>query len=493
MKAFISSVICLVFLNTCYIPAAIPDSLYWRQNPPGDSAVIFAPGLISLANRRETKIVFSPSGLECLIGVGVSNAFKIMYSNHFNGYWSEPQTANFIANVNPIEPFFSPDSLNIFFVSNTDIYVSARLNQDWGTPVKLGFPVNTGYEEYHPTVSSAGTLYFCSTRSNGSLDIYCSKYENGSYSAVTKLDDVINRHNSQQNGAYDPFISADESYLIFTSVRSGGYGQEDQYISYKRNGRWTNPKNLGPFINSTGIEYGSYISPESNYYFFSRPAGWGPNQPADIYWVRADFILKLSRTNFVPYLRNQIPDQTDTAGKQFLYTFPDSTFADDDGNNTLTYSAALSSGDPLPSWLSFDSATRTFSGVISSLTSLNIKVTATDTASASASCTFTLNIIQQIGLNPANEIIPNQYRLLQNYPNPFNPTTSILFDIPKQSHVLLKVYDLTGREAAVLVNELLRAGSYSINLNAVNLSSGVYLYKLAAEDFTKTRKMILIK
>lgn len=500
MKVFRYSIICLVFLNTCIVESAIPDSLYWGQNPPGDSAIVFAQGIISLASRRETKIVFSPNGQECLIGVGFNNAFRILYSNHFNGYWLEPQPADFILNANPIEPHFSPDSLKIFFISNADIFVSTRNNQLWGLPVKLDSPVNTGYDEYHPTVASNGNLYFCSMRNNSSLDIYSSKFENGNYSTVEKLDDVINRHNSQQNGAYDPFISPDESYIIFTSIRSGGYGQEDQYISYKRNNRWTNPKNLGPLINTNSIEYGSYISPESRYYFFSRPAGWGPNQPADIYWVRADFIENLSKTNFIPYLRNQIPNQTDTAGKLFSYTFPDSTFIDDDGNNTLSYTATLGNGDPLPAWLNFSPAARSFTGVIPPVPSISIKVTAIDTAHAFATCTFTINILQHIGLNPINELIPNEYRLLQNYPNPFNPNTCISFDIPKQSQALLKIYDATGRVAAVLVNESLKPGSYKVDLFSRGLSSGVYFYRLEALQvgsstcyFIQTRKMIFIK
>jgi hypothetical protein len=202
----------------------------------------------------------------------------------------------------------------------------------------------------------------------------------------------------------------------------------------------------------------------------------------------------------VPYLKYQIPNHTDTAGKQFVYTIPDSTFVDDDGNNTLSYSATLGNGSPLPEWLSFNPGTRTFSGIISPWSSINIKVTAVDSANASASCTFTLNIIQHIGLDPINELIPNEYRLLQNYPNPFNPNTNISFDIPKASFTSLKVYDATGRETATLVNELLKPGSYKVNLNAGNLSSGIYFYQLEVRqagsttgNFIQTRKMILLK
>ena len=83
--------------------------------------------------------------------------------------------------------------------------------------------------------------------------------------------------------------------------------------------------------------------------------------------------------------------------------------------------------------------------------------------------------------------------LLKNYPNPFNTHTNIEFDIPEASFTILKVYDIAGREVKILVNEMLKPGSYRVNLNAGNLSSGIYFYKLETSGFNQTRKMILVK
>ena len=85
------------------------------------------------------------------------------------------------------------------------------------------------------------------------------------------------------------------------------------------------------------------------------------------------------------------------------------------------------------------------------------------------------------------------YELKQNYPNPFNPSTKIKFDIPKGSLVRLKVYDMLVREVAELVNEKLAAGVYEYEWSGVGLPSGVYFYKLEAEDFVETRRMVLVK
>jgi len=98
-----------------------------------------------------------------------------------------------------------------------------------------------------------------------------------------------------------------------------------------------------------------------------------------------------------------------------------------------------------------------------------------------------------VGISKYSEIIPGKFRLSQNYPNPFNPLTSIIFDLPNTSFVNLVVYDLLGREVEVLVNDNLKAGSYSYKWNASNYSSGIYFYRLSTTDFTDTKKMILVK
>ncbi len=89
--------------------------------------------------------------------------------------------------------------------------------------------------------------------------------------------------------------------------------------------------------------------------------------------------------------------------------------------------------------------------------------------------------------------IPTKYALDQNYPNPFNPTTSIKFSIPEASNVKLTVFDITGREVAVLVNKSMGAGYYNVDWDASNLSSGIYIYQIETGSFTNIKKMVLLK
>ena len=87
----------------------------------------------------------------------------------------------------------------------------------------------------------------------------------------------------------------------------------------------------------------------------------------------------------------------------------------------------------------------------------------------------------------------SSFELFQNFPNPFNPITEIKYVINNESFVTLKIYDLLGREISTLVNEKKSIGTYLINFNASNLSSGIYFYSINAGNFHQTRKMILIK
>ena len=99
------------------------------------------------------------------------------------------------------------------------------------------------------------------------------------------------------------------------------------------------------------------------------------------------------------------------------------------------------------------------------------------------------------GVNDEEKTMPDEFILKQNYPNPFNPTTNFEFRIADFGFVSLKVYDVLGREVAILVNEEKQPGEYDINFNSddYGLSTGVYIYRLTVNDHADSKKMILIK
>jgi type IX secretion system substrate protein len=98
-----------------------------------------------------------------------------------------------------------------------------------------------------------------------------------------------------------------------------------------------------------------------------------------------------------------------------------------------------------------------------------------------------------IGIINNNGNIPAAFSLHQNFPNPFNPATYIQYDIPKRSYVVIKVYDINGKEIRILVNETKHTGSYQVLFDGSSLSSGVYFYRLMTDEFTQTKKMTLVK
>ncbi len=108
---------------------------------------------------------------------------------------------------------------------------------------------------------------------------------------------------------------------------------------------------------------------------------------------------------------------------------------------------------------------------------------------------YTALIDYPVSAGNQNSNVPSSFNLKQNYPNPFNPSTTIKFEVPSSNFIIMKVYDIAGREIETLVNATLNAGQYEVNFDAANYSSGVYFYSMTTGDnsFTETKKMIVTK
>jgi L-ascorbate metabolism protein UlaG (beta-lactamase superfamily) len=199
-------------------------------------------------------------------------------------------------------------------------------------------------------------------------------------------------------------------------------------------------------------------------------------------------IVVSASSNSIPYLNKAIPNQTAYTGLLFTYRIPDSSFIDIDAEDTLTYQAT-----GMPSWLTFNAQTHTFQGTPTTKTKYIIGVNVKDILKASASTSFTIFVVKPTTGVDDISILPAEYSLGQNYPNPFNPVTVISYQLPAVSNVILKVYDVFGREVTTLVNEKKPAGSYNVQFNASRMASGVYFYRLTTESFSQVKKMLLIK
>lgn len=150
---------------------------------------------------------------------------------------------------------------------------------------------------------------------------------------------------------------------------------------------------------------------------------------------------------------------------------------------------AFSNGDPVHSWTDPD----IFGG--SGSDKLFYRITAVDNSNLQSVPSDWDWVYWDFSIQKDNfNTTPiGNYNLYQNYPNPFNPVTTINYDLKKDSFVELKVYDVLGNEVKTLVNDFQTAGSYSVNFNASELTSGIYFYKIVASNFTDIKKLIVIK
>jgi WD40 repeat protein len=299
---------------------------YFGQTPPGNEPEIFAPGIISTAEHEYSNPCFSSNGKEVFWTVRISTLqfefpTMILTMKKEINKWSMPRIAEFSGVFSDTQGCFSPDGKKFFFgsdrpietngkkISDLDLWYVEKNNSHWSKPVRLNSLINTDKLEMQPTIAANGNLYYVGHFEEGqnNFGIYRSKYQNGEYLKPELLGSNINSKEFQ----WTPYIAPDESYLLFSGIRSGGYGVGDIYISLRTDdGSFGKPINLGPKINTKYNERFPYISLDKKYLFFgstkseyshniNNPYDYNQikkisNKPGngwcDIYWVDAKII-----------------------------------------------------------------------------------------------------------------------------------------------------------------------------------------------------------
>ncbi|HEY6976323.1 MAG TPA: hypothetical protein VH396_08535 [Chitinophagaceae bacterium] len=297
------------------------ENSYFNQAPPTDTK-LFSPGIISneFGNRD---MAISPKGNEIFYTIQYARGLisVIMYTKKINGKWSMPEVAPFSGIYNDLEPAFSPEGTKLFFVSNRtlnvedktkdyDIWFVVKENGEWVQPKNIGAPVNSEKDEFYPSVTRNGYIYFTRAVEGREEDILFCKFLDGKYEAAEALPDAINSVNDEFNAFVDP----DDQFIIFSVYgRKDDNGGGDLYISRKNErGEWMQAVNPGPAINSKALDYCPYITPDKKYFFFTsnRHAIKIPfekkqnikslesilhsplNGYDNIYWIKASAILK---------------------------------------------------------------------------------------------------------------------------------------------------------------------------------------------------------
>jgi len=276
-----------LILTVCYVANSYgqPSVKYLNQTPPSTTPEVFAPGLISQNNEYEFGSVFNADFTEFFYGVEGQNASEIRYSQRTPGGWTDPVVMLQHPRHGHNDPFLSPDEQRLYFISQRakdgdgppedyDIWYVERQGKGWSEPINAGPNINTGGNEYYISFTAEGTMYFGSNREDSNFDIYASAMKDGEFQTAVRLPGAVNTKYYEA----DVFVDPQERYLIFCAQRPHGLGEGDLYISFKNtDGSWTESKNMGAPINSTGHELCPFVSADGKYLFYTSRQ--------DIYWV----------------------------------------------------------------------------------------------------------------------------------------------------------------------------------------------------------------
>ena len=243
--------------------------------------------------------------------------FVMVHMKEVEGRWAEPVIASFSGPYSDVDPAVSPDGNRVYYCSNRprsgsgepekdfDIWYVEKTDSGWSDPVNAGPPINSSSDEFYPSFTRDGTMYFQSRRPGcvGGPDIYRSELLNGMYAEAECLPEAINSAGFEG----DAFVAPDESYLIVSTFRSeDNVGAADLYISFRReDDSWTPLQNMGEGINSVGGENCQILSPCGKYLFYTSRQYEGRtddyesiretnsklmNGRGDIYWIDAKII-----------------------------------------------------------------------------------------------------------------------------------------------------------------------------------------------------------
>ena len=243
------------------------------------------PGVFS-TGAGELPPAFSPDGRTAFWSVSTPSYARwivILQSEQRNGKWQTPTVAPFSGQWIDADPYFTEDGNRLYFLSRRPlssaqpergyrIWYVDKTPTGWSAPVALPAHINNSDMHYVAPVRS-GALYIAGIRedSNNQGDIYRIPFTNGAWGSPVNLGAVINAPNIHDT---TPYVSPDESYMIFATSRQGGIGGLDLYISLRDGEHWTTPKLLPEPINSRVRDFCPIASPDGKWLYFSSDRGF---------------------------------------------------------------------------------------------------------------------------------------------------------------------------------------------------------------------------
>jgi len=255
----------------------------FAQNQSDTVIHVFMPGIVSTGH-NERDMAISPDGKDMFYTVQSPRLFfsMIVHRSVKNNKWEEAETAAFSGRYQDLEPAFSPDGKRLFFVSDRpltiggkpkdfDIWYMERKDAGWSDPINAGPNVNTANDEFYPSVTADGSIYFTGIRADtlGHEDIYKSSWVNGAFQQPVNIGPGVNSVNSE----YNAFIDPKERYILFSVEGDipNYMGRGDLCISYHNtDGSWTKAETLGSKINSDRLDYCPFVYHDVFYFTSER-------------------------------------------------------------------------------------------------------------------------------------------------------------------------------------------------------------------------------
>lgn len=236
-----------------------------------NSAMLFAPGIVSKPDGLEADLTISPKGDEIFYVVGEWPHTKIMHSKKMRRGWTQPDTASFSIGYYTTEPAFSADGQWLYFSSSRgkdnlfdyNLWRVKKTASGWDNPESVLDLGDDTVWEFHPSVTRTGEVFYCRWNSKAQKgEIYKTQCSDKGCVDAGKVDLSI----SDDYGISDPYVNFDGTFMIYSTNIPGGYGDLDQYISYRgSDGIWSEPKNIGADYNTSGADFDMDISADGKY------------------------------------------------------------------------------------------------------------------------------------------------------------------------------------------------------------------------------------
>jgi Tol biopolymer transport system component len=209
--------------------------------------------------------------------------YVLCESQLVNGKWSKPEVLPFSGEYRDSDPVLSPDGRTMFFASDRpattkaedehrfQIWQTKRTRHGWSKPTLVPGAINTAGSQVFASTTNDGTMYFTSSRKGAGYEIFRARLVNGEYREAEDLGPVVNGPNIS---SLEAWIAPDESYLLIGSFgREGGYGNSDLFVSFQRNGVWSQAVNLGPIVNTPAREYSPRVSADGKWLYYASEMG----------------------------------------------------------------------------------------------------------------------------------------------------------------------------------------------------------------------------